>query len=101
MYLKVELHGSVVRFLRQECTDAEREAFSARLKELRSDPIGHSEALADPRMSRYMLRFFRFGGNLAIFEFDRAHERIKVRQCRKPRRKRKRPEEPTGRGPAP
>ena len=101
MYFKVELHRDVVWFLRHECTDAGREAFSERLKELRSDPIGTSEALADPQMSRYMLRFFRFGGNLAIFEFDRARERIRVRQCRKLCRKRKAPEEPREQGPAP
>ena len=88
MRIKVELHKNVVRYIRHECTEEEQGAFFGELERLRSDPvtlIENSEAIADPELARYMLRFFRFGENIAIFEYDIGKNRIRVLECRKPR----------------
>lgn len=83
MRIKVELHRDVVWFIRHRCNDDEVKAFYEQLERLRSDPIESSEAIADPKLSRYMLRLFRFKGNLAIFEFDPGRDRVIIRQCRR------------------
>ena len=86
MRIKVELHRDVVWFVRHQCKESEANAFYTELHELRADPvtlIERSEALHDPKLSRYMLRFFRFAGCLAIFETNRSRTRIRVRQCRR------------------
>lgn len=83
MRIKVELHRDVVWFVKHECSSEERAAFYECLDRVRGDPIGHSEAIADPRLSRYMLRFFRFERCVAIFETNRARDRIRVRECRR------------------
>ena len=92
MRVKVELHREVVRFIRHHCSDDEVDAFYERLESIRTEPIEHSEPVADPRLSRYMLRFFRFGRNMAIFQYRPATGRpptgrIIVRQCRRLRAK--------------
>jgi hypothetical protein len=83
MHFKVELHRDVVWHIRHRCDRDEVDAFYEGLERLRSDPIENSEAIADPELSRYMLRFFRFKGNLAIFELDPGRNRVVIRQCRR------------------
>lgn len=88
MRIKVELHKNVVRYIRHECTEEQQGAFYGELERLRSDPVAlieDSEAIADPKRSRYMLRFFRFGENIAVFEYDTGKDRIRVLECREPR----------------
>ena len=90
MWFKVELRKDVVWFLKHRCTDAEVTAFYEALQRLRDDPIENSQAVSDRRVSRYMLRFFRFGLNgIAIFQLDHAKDRIRVVECRRlpPRRR--------------
>jgi hypothetical protein len=65
------------------CTSEEQDEFFRMLRKIRSEPIGNSEAISDPRLSRYMLRFFRFGNNIAIFQYRPAEDLIKVLECRK------------------
>jgi hypothetical protein len=84
MRVKVELHKDVVRFLNHDCSDEDRRAFQDVLDRVRETPVELSEAIADPNLSRYMLRFFRFAGYLAVFSFDPAVPRIVVRKCQKP-----------------
>jgi len=81
--IKVELHPRVDRFIRHRCSAEEQDAFYRALERIRSAPIRHSEAIADAQLSRYMLRFFRFGSNLAIFSVNRARDVIRVCECRK------------------
>jgi len=81
--VKVELHSRVAGFLKHRCSAEEQDAFYRALERIRTAPIRHSEAIADPRVSRYMLRFFRFGSNLAIFSVNRARDVIRVCECRK------------------
>ena len=57
--------------------------FGGRLDEARDDPIERSEPVSEPDVSRYMLRFFRFAGYLALFQIDPTKDRIVVRLCRK------------------
>ena len=83
MRATVELHPDVVWFLKKRCTDAERSAFYNRLEEVRRLPIENSEPIRDVRLSRYMLRFFRFAGFMAVFKLDHAKNRIRVYECRK------------------
>ncbi len=86
MRIRVELHRHVVWYIKHECTAEERGAFYEELEKLRADPVAlidKSEAIYDPQASRYMLRFFRFKENIAIFETNRTREQIFVRQCRR------------------
>ena len=83
MRFKVELHRDVVWDIRHRWSDDEVKAFYEQLDRVRADPIENSEAIADPKLSRYMLRFFRFAGNLAIFEFDPGRERVRILECRR------------------
>ncbi|MDO8632284.1 MAG: hypothetical protein Q7R41_17515, partial [Phycisphaerales bacterium] len=80
---KVELRKEVIRYVKRECNSTERAAFYCELERVIEDPISYSEAIFDPEVSRYLLRFFRFAGSLAIFEFDPTKQRIIVRVCRK------------------
>lgn len=82
----MELHRDVVRFL-MGADDDEVDAFYEEVTKVRTKPIAHSEAVADPALSRYMLRFFRFANCLAIFQYRPAEDRIIVRQCRRVRPK--------------
>jgi hypothetical protein len=83
MLVKVDLHEDVVWFIRHRCSKEEQLAFLLALEAVRKEPIAHSEALADPRLSRYMLRFFRFADCIALFKYDVAGNRIKVMECRR------------------
>lgn len=85
MRVKVELHRDVVWFIDHRCTQAEARAFYRQLDAVREQPIRNSEALADPKVSRYMLRRFRFAGNVAIFKYNAAKTRIQVLTCRRAR----------------
>ena len=82
MRFKVELHVSVARFLKT-CDDETVSAFWERVDEVRNDPVGRSEAVSEPNVSRYMLRYFRFARYLALFQVDPIKGRIVVRSCRK------------------
>ncbi len=99
MRIKVELHRDVVWFLRQRCTDGEVDAFYDMLERLRTEPIANSEAVADPQLSRYMLRFCRFKQNLAIFRYDASRDRIRVLECRRRQPKRRQSGAPDGQTP--
>ena len=96
MRIKVELHPEVVWFIRHRCNEDEVSAFYEELERLREEPIANSEAVADPRLSRYMLRFFRFRQNLTIFELNPAKNRIRVLECRKSPPRRTRRQKPNG-----
>lgn len=82
MRIKVELHPDVVWFVRHRCTKREVEEFYERLEALRAEPIRHSEMAVDLRLKRYALRLFRFGVNVAVFEYNAAKNRIRVLECR-------------------
>ena len=84
MRFKVELHRDVVWYLRNKCTEAERELFREQFERVRREPIEHSQAIYDPKISKYMLRFVRFGEHLAVFEYDPGRGRIRFLTCRKP-----------------
>lgn len=95
MRIKVELHREVVHFVRHEADDGEIKAFYEALDRLAADAVAlieHSEPVRRPGISRYMLRFFRFGRCIAIFETNRARDRIRVRLCERvpPKRRRRR-----------
>lgn len=86
MRIKVELHREVIWFIRHEAGVTEVRAFYEQLWKVSTDPISlieHSEAAHQPEKSRYMLRFFRFERCIAIFETNRARDRIRVRECRR------------------
>lgn len=87
MRIKVDMHKEVARYLRRECREEERTAFYRELDRVREDPIGNSDPTRDPKISRYMLRFFRFDGNMAIFRLSRLGDRIRVLQCRRLKRR--------------
>lgn len=82
MRFKVELHPDVQRFI-QRCTSDERQQFRAMLQRISEDPIQHSTSSTNPKLSRYVVRFGRFGPYVAIFGFDRARETIRIRQCQR------------------
>ena len=81
MRMQVELHPVVRLFLRT-CRPDDRDAFGAELERVRLDPIGNSEPHHDPETSRFMLRYFRFGGYTALFGFDPSRGLIRVVRCR-------------------
>ena len=83
MFFRVELRKDVVRFIRHYCTDKEVDAFYKAIRQISEDPIGRSEATYKPRLSRYMLHFFRFAENIAVFDLNIAKKRIRVLSCRK------------------
>ncbi|MFH0983019.1 MAG: hypothetical protein V2A79_15985 [Planctomycetota bacterium] len=89
MRIKVELHPDVVAWLHQHRHDQRLiDLFYRRLHALCDEPrtlIANSEAVSDPSLSRYMLRFFRFGENkdyVAVFKPDVGRSRIRVLGCR-------------------
>ncbi len=84
MRIKVELHTDAVWYIRHRCNREEAGSFYEGLEKVRLDPIANSQVIADPKVSRYMLRFFRFRGNIAVFEYDIARDHIRVLECRKP-----------------
>lgn len=94
MRATVELHPEVVSFLKRRCTYAERTAFYLKLEEVRQQPIENSEPTRDEKLSRFMLRFFRFAGIMAVFKFDPARNRLRVYQCRRITPGRRRNDEP-------
>ena len=83
MRFKVELHPEVIRFVWYYCTAAEQEEFWKMCRRIAEAPIQHSEPASDPRLSRYRLRFFRFGPNIALFNLNRARTLIRIRRCRR------------------
>ena len=98
MRIKAELHREVIWYIRHSCHDEERHEFYRRLDRVREDPIENSQETADPRVSPYILRFFEFGRNIAIFEYNPAKDRMIVRQCRKLRPRPKHRGKPPGSG---
>lgn len=91
MRFKVELHPEVIDFVRHRCKENERVEFFAVCDRIAENPIKHSEPTTDPKLSRYPLRFARFGDYIAIFDFDRSRQWIRVRQCRRLRKPEKTP----------
>lgn len=83
MRFKVELHRDVGQYVRRDCNEFDRAAFYDMLERIRSDPITNSEVIADVSISRYMLRYFRFGRHMAVFQLDPAKDRVVVRICRR------------------
>ncbi|MCG8404300.1 MAG: hypothetical protein MI923_03785 [Phycisphaerales bacterium] len=89
MKFKVELAPDLVREILQRWPREDVDAFYLRLHSVREDPIGESEPIREPRLSRYMLRRFHFAGRaekIAIFELNLARKRIRVLKCRSLRR---------------
>lgn len=86
MRFEVELHPDLARILKSyRWPPEEVEAFFARLNEVCDDPIGQSEHVSEPDISRYILRFFRFGvraEKIAIFGLDSLKAKIRVIKCR-------------------
>lgn len=83
MSFRVELHPDVSYFLDGLCSAQERTAFRDMCRRIADDPIRHSEPTTEPKLSRYMVRFAQFGSNIAIFGFDRARKKVRIRQCRR------------------
>ena len=83
MILSLELHPDVAYFIEHRCNQEEQTEFFRQLGLIRTEPIRHSEATMAPGLSRYVLRFFRFGDNIAIFEFDAGRARVRVLECRR------------------
>jgi len=83
MRFKVELHRDVGQYVRRECSEFDRAAFYDMLERIRSDPITNSEVIADVSISRYTLRYFRFGRHMAVFQLDPVKDRVVVRVCRR------------------
>ena len=94
MRVKAELHREVIWFIRHEADGAEVKAFYEQLERVSADPVAmieNSEPVRSPGVSRYMLRFFRFEGCIAVFETNRARDRLRVRECQRvpPKRERR------------
>jgi len=53
------------------------------MRKLEEEPIKHSMSFRDPEISRYMIRRARFGSCIAVFSFDQARTKIRIRKCRK------------------
>ncbi len=83
MRIKVELFRVVLRYLRHECSTDERALFSEELQRVRDEPIARSQAIYDPNISKYMLRFFHFGEHMAMVELDVSLNVMRVVKCRK------------------
>lgn len=83
MRFRVELRKEVVFFVRHVCSASERRAFSEAFEKVREAPIESSEAIVDPRYSRYVLRYFRFAGCIALFELRPLKNLLIVRSCRR------------------
>ena len=83
MPIRVELDSGASRFLRKCCTPEEQDEFYDRLRAVESEPIKNSEVCREPDLSPYILRFFRFGMNKAIFELDAFRNKIRVMECRR------------------
>jgi mRNA-degrading endonuclease RelE of RelBE toxin-antitoxin system len=81
MPINVELHPDVRRFLRKASPEI-RNTFYEQLCWLCENPIEHSIAYHDPALSRYILRYFRFGDYVALLGFLAARDEIKVLECR-------------------
>jgi len=95
---KVELRPEVSYFVRRQCNGEERREFYEQIERLQVDPIEISEAFADPDLSQYVLRYFRFRHYVAVFDLDAYKSRIIVRTCRRrSERQSNRIEKPDGR----
>lgn len=83
MPIEVEVETGVFRFLARNCTPKERAEFYDLVHALEVEPIKNSDPCYEPKLSPYMLRFFRFGANKAIFELDAFKNRIRVLECQR------------------
>jgi len=84
MPFKVELARKVAAFPRTLASD-ERIAFVLKVNQVAREPIKYSEPLRDPRLSPYVLRFFRFGRDerwIAAFDLDVPQNRLRIVECR-------------------
>lgn len=92
MRIEVELERDVTFFLRHKANDAEVTAFQEALRRVTTDPVAlieNSEPEHRPDR-RYIFRFFRFSRYAALFQMNRARDRIRVLECIRilPRQKR-------------
>lgn len=101
MSIEVEFSRDVFRFLEKQCSPEERLEFYARIDAIRLEPIKNSDPCIEPELSRYMLRFFRFGLNKAIFSLDAFRNRIRVVECRRIRLSSRLPRSPKPGDPSP
>lgn len=81
------LNSEVRFFLETECLDEEVEAFFAAVEMVLLDPIGQSRPWLGRSNRPYIVRFFRFGGCLAFFEYhstgDERTESIRIQSCKR------------------
>ena len=89
MPIKVELSDEVRLFLDNACLPEEREEFVVCARLVADDPIEHSQAYLGRTSAPHVLRFFRFGGCIALFAYewtgDEKTERIRIVACRRTR----------------
>ena len=89
MPIKVGLSDEVKLFLETECFPEELEAFKVCVRLVVKDPIEYSQPYTGPTNAPYMLRWFRFGGCWAMFEYwwtgDVNTDRIQFTVCRRRR----------------
>ena len=83
----MELAPAVVLFLEAECLREEVEAFLVCKRLIQEDPIKYSQPYLGPTDHPSTLRYFRFGGCLALFEYrwtgDSRTDLIRVLACRR------------------
>ena len=79
----VEFDPDVVWLIRHVLSPSERDDFHDALDAIRAEPIGRSEAIQDPRLSPYMLRYVEFVGWMIVFEYAPAEGKIRILECRK------------------
>lgn len=79
----------VLPFLDYECLDEEREAFFIALRYVAQDPIKRSQPWLGRTNKTRIVRFFRFGGCRAYFEYhwtgDERTDWIEVIACQRSR----------------
>lgn len=81
MTYRLMLSPRVSEFLRKNPNEVN--AFYRASRKVRRTVIRDSEFYFAPEISRYMLRFFRFGDCIAICKFVPAQNQIRVLECRR------------------
>lgn len=67
--IRFELTEEVALFLETECLSEEVDAFWANVEAIRDDPIDNSQPFLGRTNRPRLLRYFRFGGCIALFEY--------------------------------
>jgi hypothetical protein len=83
MPIRVEVEAGALRFVQNRCTPEEQSEFYSRLRAVESEPIKNSDVCRDSELSPYVLRYFRFGMNKAVFELDAFRNKIRVLECKR------------------